>query len=98
MADLGVRVIRVYTLLDPSFYRELRRWNLAHPDSPLYVIHGVWIPEDRFLEAENLWDPRSSPRWTTSSTRCTPPSAATCSAGRGRAWRRAAGRPTSRAG
>jgi hypothetical protein len=58
MAALGVRVVRVYTLLDPSFYRELRRYNLARPDAPLYVIHGVWIPEERFLATQDLWDPR----------------------------------------
>jgi hypothetical protein len=58
MAALGVRVVRVYTLLDPSFYRELRRYNLAHRDAPLYVIHGVWIPEERFLAGQDLWDPR----------------------------------------
>ena len=56
MAALGTRVIRVYTLLDPSFYRELRRYNLAHADDPLYVIHGVWIPEGRFLATGDLWD------------------------------------------
>jgi hypothetical protein len=58
MAALGVRVVRVYTLLDPSFYRELRRYNLAHPRAPLYVIHGVWIPEERFLATQDLWDPQ----------------------------------------
>ena len=57
MAALGTPVIRVYTLLDPSFYRELRRYNLAHADDPLYVIHGVWIPEERLLATRNLWDP-----------------------------------------
>jgi hypothetical protein len=57
MAALGVRVIRVYTLLDPSFYSELRRYNLAHERAPLYVIHGVWIPEERFLAGHDLWDP-----------------------------------------
>lgn len=57
MGELGVRVVRVYTLLDPSFYRELRRYNLAHRDAPLYVIHGVWIPEERFLETGDLYDP-----------------------------------------
>jgi hypothetical protein len=57
MAALGIKVIRVYTLLDPSFYRELRRYDLAHPKAPLYVIHGVWIPEERFLTGHDLWDP-----------------------------------------
>ena len=58
MAALGTPVIRVYTLLDPSFYRELRRYNLAHTDDPIYVIHGVWIPEERLLATRNLWDRR----------------------------------------
>jgi hypothetical protein len=57
MGELGVKAIRVYTLLDPSFYTELRRYNLAHPKAPLYVIHGVWIPEERFLAGHDLWDP-----------------------------------------
>lgn len=55
MAALGVRVVRVYTLLDPSFYSELRAYNEQHPDAPLYVIHGVWIPEERFMETGDLW-------------------------------------------
>ena len=57
MAAVGIKVIRVYTLLDPSFYSELRRYNLSHPKAPLYVIHGVWIPEERFLAGHDLWDP-----------------------------------------
>jgi hypothetical protein len=57
MAAVGIKVIRVYTLLDPSFYSELRRYNLAHPKAPLYVIHGVWIPEERVLAGHDLWDP-----------------------------------------
>ncbi len=56
MRELGVRVVRIYTLLDPSFYTELRRHNLVHPDGAIYVIHGVWIPEERFLETQDLWD------------------------------------------
>lgn len=57
MAAVGIKVIRVYTLLDPSFYSELRRYNLAHPKALLYVIHGVWIPEERFPAGHDLWDP-----------------------------------------
>lgn len=56
MKELGTRVIRVYTLLDPSFYTELRRYNLENKDDPLYVIHGIWIPEERFLATGNLYD------------------------------------------
>src|SRR5919106_4391614 len=39
IAAAGARVIRVYTLLDPSFYRELAAYNESHPDAPLYVLH-----------------------------------------------------------
>ncbi len=58
MGQLGVRVIRVYTLLDPSFYTELAAYNKAHPSAPLYVIHGIWIPEQRLAHTHNLWDPK----------------------------------------
>src|SRR6478672_7421135 len=58
MGQLGVRVVRVYTLLDPSFYSELAAYNRAHPDAPLYVIHGVWIPEERLAKSRDLWDPQ----------------------------------------
>jgi hypothetical protein len=57
MAALGTRVIRVYTILRPDFYDELRAYNLAHPDAPLYVIQGVWIPEERFLATQDAYDP-----------------------------------------
>lgn len=57
IADLGLRVIRIYTILPPHFYEELQAYNLAHPDAPLYLMHGVWIPEARFLETQDLFDP-----------------------------------------
>ena len=56
MAALGTRALRVYTILPPAFYEELRRYNLAHPAAPVYVIHGAWIPEDRFLATGNAYD------------------------------------------
>lgn len=58
MAELGIRVIRVYTLLDPSFYEELAAYNEQHPEAPLYVIHGIWIPEKQLAEKRDLWDPK----------------------------------------
>ena len=60
MAALGTRALRVYTILPPAFYQELRRYNLAHPAAPVYVIHGAWIPEDRFIATGNAYDRESS--------------------------------------
>lgn len=55
IASLGLRALRIYTILPPAFYEELRAYDLAHPSSPLYLIHGVWIPEDEFLATGNLY-------------------------------------------
>lgn len=58
MGELGVSVVRIYTILSPSFYDALRDYNLTHPKNPIYVLHGIWIPEeDRFYKVKNIWDP-----------------------------------------
>lgn len=57
IASLGIRSVRVYTVLPPHFYRELRAFNEANPDEPLYLVQGVWIPEERFYETGDLFDP-----------------------------------------
>ena len=56
MRDVGIRAIRVYTIMPPAFYTELRDFNLANPESPLLIAHGVWIPE-RNLEHRDLFHP-----------------------------------------
>jgi len=38
----NANAIRLYTIHPPAFYRALRRWNDAHPDRPLWLVHGVW--------------------------------------------------------
>jgi tetratricopeptide (TPR) repeat protein len=42
IAAANANVVRLYTILPPAFYRELKRWNAAHPDRPLWLVHGVW--------------------------------------------------------
>ena len=45
MTELGAlhaNVLRLYTILPPDFYQALLRYNQAHQEAPLYVIHGVW--------------------------------------------------------
>ena len=56
IADMGFRALRVYTIMPPHFYQELAAFNLANPEAPLLLIHGVWIPEDRFYETFDLFD------------------------------------------
>ncbi len=44
MGDLGVRVVRVYTILRPDFYDALADYNAKHPAAPIYFIQGIWLP------------------------------------------------------
>ena len=57
MAALGLRAVRVYTILPPRFYEELAAYDTAHPAAPLYLIQGVWIPEAQFLAGHDLFAP-----------------------------------------
>ncbi len=55
IAEMNANTLRLYTILPPSFYRALRGWNLANPERPLWLVHGVWTelpPEDDFGDAE----------------------------------------------
>jgi hypothetical protein len=54
LALMGANTVRVYTILPPPFYRALRAHNLAHPASPIWLVHGVWTelpPHDDFDDA-----------------------------------------------
>lgn len=46
ISDLGLRSVRVYALHPPAFYDELAAHNRARPDTPLYLVQGVHLPED----------------------------------------------------
>ena len=57
MGRLGVRVVRIYTIHPPAFYEELDRYNTQHPDAPLYLMHGVYLPDESYVEADkDLFD------------------------------------------
>lgn len=46
MAEGDLNYMRTYTLHFPRFYEELEKYNLAHPEKPLFVIQGVWLDEE----------------------------------------------------
>jgi tetratricopeptide (TPR) repeat protein len=54
MKEAGFDMVRVYTIHPPVFYEELRTWNEAHPESPLWLAHGVWTepPEGGDFEGD----------------------------------------------
>jgi len=45
ISDLGANSLRVYTVQSPLFYEELRTHNVEHPDHPLFLLQGAWLPE-----------------------------------------------------
>ena len=56
IGDVGARVIRIYTILRPSFYDALDAYNAAHADRPLFFIQGVWLPgEEEFIASGNAY-------------------------------------------
>ena len=60
MGRAGVRVVRIYTIHPPSMYEELRRYNEAHPEAPLYLMQGVYLPDEQYLSSGNLYEPTST--------------------------------------
>ena len=58
MGDLGIRVVRIYTLHPPAFYDELAAYNQAHADAPLYLVQGAYLPDESYVEeGGSLYDP-----------------------------------------
>ncbi|HEU4348972.1 MAG TPA: hypothetical protein VFR35_14435, partial [Actinoplanes sp.] len=53
---LGIRVVRIYTIHPPAFYQELAAHNRANPDRPLYLMQGVYLPDESYIEKKDLYD------------------------------------------
>ena len=49
IADMNANTILVYTLLPPVFYQTLYAFNRDHPDKKLWLIQGVWPPDEETL-------------------------------------------------
>ena len=64
MGWLGIRVVRVYTIHPPAFYTELVRYNELHPDRPLYLAQGVYLPDESYVDSKDLYDPAVTAAFT----------------------------------
>ncbi|MGI8523597.1 MAG: hypothetical protein ACR2K3_09870 [Nocardioides sp.] len=61
MGGRGVRVVRIYTLPPPGFYDELAAYNRGHATAPIYLMQGVYLPDESYLEpGHTLYDPAVS--------------------------------------
>ena len=59
MGELGMNVVRLYTLHPPSLYRALKEHNEERPDRRLYLVQGVWteLPENDDYDDPAFLDP-----------------------------------------
>ena len=52
---MGANTIRVYTVMDSSFYEALYAFNTAH-DDPLYLLQGLQVSDSANYGAEDVYD------------------------------------------
>ena len=61
MKAMNVDVLRVYTILSPQFYEALNQFNAGRKD-PLWLVQGVWSPEEELIgkdeEGRDAYDPK----------------------------------------
>ncbi|MDR6879350.1 hypothetical protein [Bacillus sp. 3255] len=51
---MNANVIRTYTLHPPAFYEALLEYN-NKASKPLYLLHGVWINEEKLLSSKDVY-------------------------------------------
>lgn len=53
--ELGVKAVRIYTIHQPVFYEALVEFNQKHAEDPLYLIQGIWSPEEALIEKRRVF-------------------------------------------
>lgn len=64
MASMGVHFVRTYTIMTPDFYAEFASYNNEHPDAPLYLVQGIYLPDESYAETGTLLDTAADQAFT----------------------------------
>lgn len=46
IGGMGANTVRIYTLLDPEFYKAFALYNQLHADTPLWLMQEIWPEEE----------------------------------------------------
>lgn len=55
--EMGAKCIRVYTMQAKDFYEAVYQYNKDN-DTPLYILHGVWVDDYIQFSHADAFDPR----------------------------------------
>ncbi|MGB3635389.1 MAG: hypothetical protein WA982_15205, partial [Rubrobacteraceae bacterium] len=63
MKEMDVETVRVYTILNPEFYESFEEFN-SKQEEPLWLIQGIWSPEEELIGEDDKGRDAYSPEIT----------------------------------
>ncbi len=56
ISDMGANTVRVFTAMNPEFYRALYDYNISNPKKQIFFIQGIWFPENMMYSYNDAFD------------------------------------------